>query len=107
MNRILSLLGLVRRAGKMAIGYNETLSTAKSKKAYLIMFANDISPKTAKEANFVGEKYKVPVIKLDCMLDELSASIGIKAGVVAVTEKGFAEKLLTLHNTMRKDESAI
>ena len=107
MNRILSLLGLIRRAGKMAIGYNETLSTAKHKKAYLILFANDISPKTAKEANFVGEKYNVPVIKLDCTLDELSASIGIKAGVVAVTEKGFAEKLLTLYNTMRKDESAI
>ncbi len=107
MNRILSLLGLIRRAGKMAIGYNETLSTAKNKKAHVILFANDISPKTAKETMFISEKYNVPVIKLECTLDELSISIGIKAGVVAVTEKGFAEKLLTLYNTTRKDESAI
>ena len=107
MNRILSMLGLVRRVGKLAIGFNETLSTAKNKKAYLIMYANNISPKTAKEATFIGGKYNVPVIEIDCTLDELSASIGIKAGVVAVTEKGFAEKILSLYNLTRKDESAI
>ncbi len=107
MNKILSVLGLVRRASKLSIGFNETVSAAKNKKARLTVYSNDVSPKTAKEVRFVSEKYGVPCIALDCTMEQLSVSIGVKAGVVAVNDRGFAEKLISLHNTIRKDESAI
>ncbi len=107
MNKLLSTLGLVRRAARLSVGLNETVSSAKSGSAKFIAYANDVSPKTAKEARFNGNKYNVPTVGLDCSIDELSAAIGIKAGVVAVNDKGFADKLLSLCNTIRKDESAI
>ncbi len=107
MNKLLSTLGLVRRAARLSIGLNETVSSAKSGNAKLIAFAKDVSPKTAKEARFAGDKYNIPVVELDCIIDELSAAIGVKAGVVAVNDRGFAEKLYSLYELTRKDESAI
>ncbi len=107
MNKILSTLGLVRSASKLSVGLNETASSAKHGKARLIMYANDISPKTAKEANFTANKYSVACVKLDCTMEQLSTAIGIKAGVVAVNDRGFAQKLVSLCDTIRKDELAI
>lgn len=107
MNKVLSVLGLARRASRLAIGFNESDAAAKRHKASLILTANDVSPKTAKEVRFIGEKYGVPYIALDCPMEQLSAAIGIRAGVVAVTDRGFAEKVTSLCNIVRKDESAI
>ena len=97
MNKLLSTLGLVRRAARLSIGLNETVSSAKSGAAKLIAYAKD----------FNGTKYNIPTIKIDCTMEELSAAIGVKAGVVAVNDKGFAEKLYSLYELTRKDESAI
>ena len=107
MNKLLSTFGLVRRAARLSIGLNETVSSAKSGAAKLIAYANDVSPKTAKEARFNGTKYNIPTIEIDCTMEELSAAIGVQAGVVAVNDKGFAEKLYSLYELTRKDESAI
>lgn len=107
MNKTLSLLGLARRAAKLSIGLSETVSSAKSGKARLILYASDISPKTAKEARFAADKSGIPYAELECTMEEMSFAIGIKAGVVAVNDKGFAQKLTSLCNTIRKDESAI
>ena len=49
MNKLLSTFGLVRRAARLSIGLNETVSSAKSGAAKLIAYAKDVSPKTAKD----------------------------------------------------------
>lgn len=107
MNKILSLLGLARRAAKLSIGLNETVSSAKIGKARLIIYASDVSDKTAKEARFAAQKGGIPYAELDCTIDEMSFAIGIKAGVISVNDRGFAQKLASLCNNIRKDESAI
>jgi ribosomal protein L7Ae-like RNA K-turn-binding protein len=80
-------LGLCRKAGALAIGYNEALEAMKRNKAIGILTACDISAKTLKEVKFYAEKYKTEVINLPFGREEIGNAIGISAAVIAVTNE--------------------
>ena len=80
-------LGLCRKAGALAIGFNETIESAKRGKVSGILTASDISQKTLKEVNFHAEKYKTEVINLPFGREEIGNAIGISAAVIAVTNE--------------------
>jgi ribosomal protein L7Ae-like RNA K-turn-binding protein len=90
-DKLLSMLGMCRRAGKLVIGFDKTAECVKAHKAHLILVASDTAPRTEKEARFVA-KESVAVIRLTVSKDELSHAIGTSAGVVAITDAGFASK---------------
>ena len=93
-NKVLSLLGLARRAGKLELGFDAAASTARNQKARLLLAAEDISEKTFKNLRYEGERAGVPVLRLKTGMKETGQACGIKrAGVLAVTEQGFSEAL--------------
>lgn len=93
-DKALSLLGLIRRAGKLEAGFDASVSAAKGKKAHLLLAAADISEKTWKNLRYEGERAGVPAVRLEAPMEELSRACGVKAGVLAVTDHGFAKALL-------------
>lgn len=101
MDKLLSLLGMCRRAGRLEIGFEKCEKAIQSKKAKLIVCANDLSKKTQKEIKFSVEKNgnAVPVIVIDYDKIALSNAIGTPAGVTAICDSGFAERTLTLYQT--------
>lgn len=93
-HRELSLLGLARRAGKLELGFDAAASAARNKKARLLLAAGDISEKTFKNLRYEGERAGVPVLRLKTDMAETGRACGVKrAGVLAVTEPGFAKAL--------------
>ena len=53
MNKqLLSLLGLMRRAGKLSLGFDAAAESAESGESCMILTTADISPKTLKELNY-------------------------------------------------------
>ena len=87
-------LGLAQKAGKLSsgdLGVKEALSGGKAK---LLVIAEDASPNTKKELNYLAEKASVPVIS--CMQRTgLGLCIGKAPRVaVAVLDKGFAELII-------------
>ncbi len=88
-NPFLSLLGLVRKAGKLLIGFAASKQACTAKKAKLVIAACNISEKSFKEINYFGGK-DIPIFRVKFSIDEISAAIGIKAGIVAVCDEGFA-----------------
>ncbi len=91
---LLSLLGMARRAGRLAPGSSAVLQSIRDRKARLVLIASDISPKTMANTRFAAEKQGIPVCVLPCTLEELSFSIGIRAGLVALEDEGFARAVL-------------
>lgn len=94
MNKALSFMGLTRRAGKLNWGYDTAVEAMKAGKCSLMLTAGDLSDKTKKNVRFEAEKYGVPYLETAFTIEEISAAIGKKAGVLAICDGGFAKKLI-------------
>jgi ribosomal protein L7Ae-like RNA K-turn-binding protein len=93
-DKILTLLGFCRKAGKLIIGTEKVTEALKQSKRCLVTVAEDISDKTFKELNFFASKGKGVVIKIPYDTFQVSKAIGTKAGVVATTDDGFSKAIL-------------
>jgi ribosomal protein L7Ae-like RNA K-turn-binding protein len=89
-------LGLCRKAGALAIGFDAAVAAMKHQKAAGVLTASDISAKTLKEVQFHADKYKAKVINLAATREDIGSIIGISAAVVAVMDKS----LFTLFNKL-------
>ena len=95
-DRILSLLGLCRRAGKLVIGSDPCSDSMAKSKAKLILYANDFSQNSLKPVLLQAHKQNVRVLEVNRTKDEISFSLGKLCGVLSVGDKGFADKLAML-----------
>ncbi len=80
MDRILSLLGLCRRAGRLRWGFDECREAARSKKAALLIAAADVSEKTYKNLCYEADRAGIPAIRLRTDMAELGRACGIRGG---------------------------
>lgn len=93
-NKILSLLGIARRAGKLEAGFDASAAAAREKKACLLLAARDISDKTFHNLEYEAQRAGISAVRLDTCMEETGRACGVKAGVLAVTDRGFARGLL-------------
>jgi len=92
----LNILGLAFRAGKCSTGEEVIIKAIQRNKANLILIANDTGKQTFKKLTNKCTYYNVPYIVVDDR-ETLSQAIGqSKRVAVAISDKGFAEKLQTL-----------
>lgn len=93
-NKVLSLLGLAKRAGKVASGEFSTETAVKAGKAYLVIVSEEASDNTKKKFNNTCTYYKVP-IHIYGSKEELGRCIGVEfRASLAVTDPGFAEAII-------------
>lgn len=94
--KLTGLLGICRKAGKMAMGFDPMLEALSSGKASGILTARDISPKTYKEVCFHCQKKQIPVCTLPMTQEEIEFVLGRRAAVIAILDKGFSDRMQTL-----------
>ena len=89
-NKISSLLGFARKAGKLAVGRSAVVTAHKQKKLTLAILANDATPKAERiVANLRG----VATIHYGTK-DDLGALLGRdQVGIIGVLDHGFAASL--------------
>lgn len=90
------MIGLARRAGKLSMGHDMALESLKKRKAKLIVFCSDVSPRLINE--FEKRNSNVPIIKSDITMDEVHFSVGKKVGVMTVDDENFSKRLIELFN---------
>lgn len=92
---MLSLLGLVRRAGQLKSGENTVLASIRNGKAHYVLLASDASDGTKKKFN---DKCRTYQVTLNCQFSrqQLSAAAGQNRSVFAVCQAGFARKFKEL-----------
>lgn len=94
-DRVLSMLGLAAKAGKVVSGEFSVDKVVKDGKARLVIIACDASDNTRKDFTDACSFYKVPCI-IRGSKEELGHHIGREyRATVAVTDEGFARSILS------------
>jgi ribosomal protein L7Ae-like RNA K-turn-binding protein len=94
--KIADLLTICIKAGKTVRGFDSVCDALKSGNVYCVMTASDVSAKTFKEVEFVCHKYNTPHIESGLSKEETGRFTGKQTGVIAVCDKGFAERFIQL-----------
>lgn len=95
-DRILSFLGICRRAGKLVIGADPSVESIQKRRAKLIIFASDFSQRSAAPVLAAADEYNIKTLTINRSKDELSFAIGKLCGVLSIEDEGFADKLIVL-----------
>lgn len=95
-NKLVSLLGLAQKAGKLASGEVAVDKAVKSGKARLLLIAADSSEATRKGYKDMANYYQVPFYEV-LSKEQLGEGIGkIRRAAVAVVDAGFSKALVKL-----------
>ena len=93
-DRVLMLLGLAARAGRVAAGGFSAEEAVKSRKARLVLIAEDAKTNTAKKFTDKCTFYKIP-FRFYGTKEALGRAVGREErACVAVIDRGFAESIL-------------
>ncbi len=99
-DKLNGLLGLCRKAGKISLGHDATVTSIKKRKAKLVITCCDASDRLKNEiqdeCTFDGRN--IPYIDASFNMKELSLCINARAGVISIDDQGFAKKLITILN---------
>ena len=93
-NKLLSLLGIARRAGRLSLGNDPALEAVRNGQTCVV--ANDLSKRTLKGVYFAAEEAHIDVLTMNETMDEIGAALGKRTGVIAVNDAGFANKMRTM-----------
>ena len=94
-SKVLSMLGLCRRAGAVIIGTDLVTKALPSGKVKLVIYAGDASANTEKKITDKCKFYNAKCIKLTYGGGEIAHAIGKEStvSVVGVTDGNFAREL--------------
>lgn len=91
--RILSLLGFAKKAGKLVSGQGNSENAIKSNKAKLILLSGDVSENTKKHFSDMAIYRNIPIYLFSS--DSLGLAIGKEEHkTVVVTDIGFSEAII-------------
>lgn len=101
-DRVMSLLGLAARAGKIVSGGFSAEDAVRKKKAFLVLIAEDTQANTVKKFTDKCSYYKVPM-RFYGTQETLGHAVGKQSrACIAVTDSGFADAIL--HKLPMQDE---
>ena len=92
-DKISGMLGLCRRAGRLVLGFDITAEAVAKKTACLVLTAKDASPRTVREITKTAQEAGLPVRTLPLTMDEIGYAVAKRAGVLAVCDSGFANRI--------------
>lgn len=85
------LLTICIKAGKAVKGFDSAKEAVLNGKAYCVLTAYDVSPKTLKEVRFMCGKNDISVLVTELEKAEIGILCGKETAVIAVCDKGFSE----------------
>lgn len=92
-NGVCSLLGLAKRAGKLAAGDEPVRELLRDGTVRAVFLASDAGASAARQAEFAAERAQAPLLRLPVTVAELGGALGRRAcALCAVSDSGFAAK---------------
>lgn len=94
-DKALGLLGLMRRAGAIVLGEDNSAETVKAGRAKLLVLSSDVSDSARRKAEGFSHGRNVQIVPLHYTREELGASLGVKScAMAALTDMGFSNALM-------------
>ena len=108
-NKVLNLLGIARRAGHIAIGFDAVKALVVSGRAQFVVLAADRSPKTEKELRYAAQESPCPIRAIDADKEAFAHALGLQkpVAVAATDDRGFAAAMLKACGTDTKEDVAL
>lgn len=97
-NKILGLIGLAMKAGKVSFGSDSVEENILKKKIKLVILSEDSSDRTKNKFVNICEKYNIPII-IDGDIESLSKSIGKNnKAILGIKDINFADSIQKKYN---------
>jgi ribosomal protein L30E len=88
--KLLSFLGLAKRANALSFGHNACIRAVRSKQAKLCLVSSDASQRLFEEFDFFKE---LKCLRLPLSMEELSHSLKSRAGVMVINDENLAKAI--------------
>jgi len=107
MDRSLALLGMAKKAGRLAVGAEAAANAARRGEAKLIITASDASEASIRRANTNAQSNGVKCLAVPYTMFELGTTAGRGSpGTIAFLDKGLADGFISkMAETQSKKES--
>lgn len=99
----LSILGIMRKAGKLTLGYDAVMNSVLKKKSCLILTASDISQRSQRQLAFDCRETGVPIKSIPYDMLDISRSVGRQVRILSIDDEGFAKKALSLIDKIEEE----
>ena len=97
MEKILSMIGLAHKAGRVEIGEEPVGSAARAKKARIILVAGDAAASSVRRAMGFANTGSCLCLVIPASKEELGRALGrTSCAMAAITDMGFADEVLRL-----------
>lgn len=94
--RLLGLLSISRKAGKLFLGFDPVKRAVLGGNACLVLAASDMSEKTVSEIRYLCGVADVTFREVPVTINEIWFSVSKKAGLAAISDAGLAGSMLKL-----------
>ena len=98
--KILSFLGLARRAGRLSLGFDPAVDAMIHGRSRLLLLCNDLSERSRITIQTIVDRTKTAPTPLNSPMIEVGMARGKTSGIISVDDEGFAKKLVMLCNDM-------
>jgi len=106
MDRSLALLGMAKKAGKLAVGGDAVSKTARRGEAVLIITASDASEGSIRRAKANAEANGVEYTAVPFTMFELGSTAGRGSpGTIAFLDKGLADGFIKRLNEAKESDA--
>lgn len=103
-NKIISMLSLCKKAGKLVCGFDAVCEELKKKQWNTVFITNDLSEKSEKEITRVCKENFFMIVKIPVTMADLSIITRKKVGILCVTNQSLALKVKALCEECVKEE---
>ena len=93
-DRLMSLLGLIRKAGKLVIGSDAVLESVKNGKSGLVIITADASEHTKRTVKAKCDN--TPIIEIRHSQEDVFKAAGKSGKILSVEDDGFAQSIAAL-----------
>jgi ribosomal protein L7Ae-like RNA K-turn-binding protein len=97
-------LGLLKKSGMLTMGFDPVAEAAAKGNIFLIVLAEDLSPKSAKEIRYIANKHNVDVVTAPVAMDEIWYLLGRRTGILGAANEGLAHIVRTEISRLREEE---
>lgn len=95
-DKLLSFLGIAKKAGKVIEGYNKCEEATLKNKCFLLLVSSSCASNTIEKFIRISEKKDIPMIN-HYSTEELSMAIGREGiGIIGISDSSMASKILEL-----------
>ena len=91
MDKLLSLMGLCRRAGRLGVGHDAVFDAVRKGRAKAVILTSDASPRHGREleaASFPGR-----IVRAGFTMEEAGLALGKRSCLFSVEDEGFANAI--------------